>query len=255
MGKKTTVATLATSRRKVKRPARASGRIAATENGRGGRASMKKLHADYQATFAALPDDYESLKDQAVYLGKLSGHAFVLMAARLKRIRDLELYREGGYASFKEFVEAEMPVDRSTIYSHMSILEAFGESTLLSREELEYSKLAPAVPILTSKATGIPKAKIRRRFIDKARTSTRREIAKEARELKTRYGLTSPSSAKPRNRRGAEKGAGVQGSSDLAAAVSAFEDALPDGPLSKVEKQRLRLLVKRLTAMIARPGR
>ena len=90
MGKKTTVTTLATSRRKVKRPARASGLIAATEKGRGGRASMKQLHADYQATFAALPDDYETLKDQAVYLGKLSGHAFVLMAARLKRIRDLD---------------------------------------------------------------------------------------------------------------------------------------------------------------------
>ncbi len=155
-----------------------------------GRDKISRFHKDYINVFEDIPEDYQTLKTEAAYLGKLSGHAFLLMAQRLQKIKDLSLYKEDGYRSFKAFVDAEIHMDHSTVYSYMDILEAFGHESLLAVPELEYTKLRPAIPLLKSRGAGVPKAKIRKQFIAKARTSTRKEIAQTAAKLKAQYGLT-----------------------------------------------------------------
>ena len=102
------------------------------------------------------------------------------------------LYKEDGYRSFREFVDAEMTLDRSTVYKYVDILEAFGHESLLAEPDIEYTKLRPAVPLLKAKGAGVPKAKIRKQFIAKAKTSTRKEITETARKLKEKYGLDKP---------------------------------------------------------------
>lgn len=213
------------------------------------------LHDNYAATFASCPDDYASLKAEAVYLGKLSGHSFLLMAQRLKKIRDLSLYEEDGYGSFKAFIDGEMTLGASSVYGYMDILEAFGEKRLMAEPGIEYTKLRPAVPILRAAVKGLPRAKIRKQFIEKAKTSTRKEIAETARDLKDRYGLTPRSSAVARSRIQDSAGEGGQASLDLAPAIRAFLAAVPAGALTGEQKQQLRELVKELTAIIVRPRR
>jgi len=226
---------------------KSTGNAAAVSRGK----HLTRLHQAYTKAFAKIPDDYSSLKEEAIYLGKLSGHAFVLMAARLKKIKDLSLYKEDNYPSFKQFVDAEMSLDRSTVYNYMDILEAFGQENLLAEPELEYTKLRPAVPLLKAKVTGVPKAKIKKQFIAKAKTSTRKEMVETAKELKSRYGLTPRSSAQTprssavaRSRRTAEQGAGGQtlsagARSQLSSAIKTFLASIPEGKLSEEQKQEL----------------
>lgn len=227
------------------------------------------FHKTYMKVFDDIPEDYETLKIEAVYLGKLSGHAFLLMAQRLKKIKDLSLYKEDGYRSFKAFVDAEIHLDRSTVYNYMDILEAFGHESLLAVPELEHTKLRPAVPLLKAKGKGVPKAKIRKQFIAKAKTSTRKEIAQTAKNLKTKYGLTpnrsnSKDPAKGRrsrtnqNERGLSAVAGPMADEQnghdeiMEANIAGFLATIPPGELTDDQKQQLRLLVRELTSIIVR---
>lgn len=217
------------------------------------REKIAAAHGEHLTAFGTCPDDYETLRDEAVHLGKLSGQAFLLMAQRLRKIRDLRLYEEGGYRSFKAFIESEMTVAKSTAYAYMNVLEAFGEDRLLKEPELEYSKLAPAVPLLKASVAGMPKAKIRKRLIAKAKTSTHREMAAAAKDLAARYGVSfgpeGSSAEAPARRDGADPD-----DDSLRAGIARFLATIPDGPLSREDKQRIRVLIKELTAVLVRPG-
>ncbi len=229
---------------------------------------LAAFHKSYIQEFEEIPEDYEALKQEAVYLGKLSGHAFLLMAQRLKKIKDLSLYKEDGYRSFKEFVDTEMTLERSTVYNYMDILEAFGHESLLAEPELEYTKLRPAVPILKARGAGVPKARIKKQFIAKAKTATRREIAQTAKKLKARYGLSPsrkirslPAIGLATAGRASEAGQTTNDAGQvmvddhdhqMEANIKAFLATIPPGELTDDQKQQLRLLVKELTSIIVR---
>ena len=213
---------------------------------------LAAFHKSYIEEFGKIPEDYETLKTESAYLGKLSGHAFLLMAQRLKKIKDLSLYKEDDYKSFKQFVDAEMTLDRSTVYNYMDILDAFGHENLLAEPGLEYTKLRPALPLLNAKGAGVPKAKIRKQFIKKAKTSTRKEIVQTANELKAKYGLTPRSKVQDHAVGPAKADNRPKIDQSLATAITAFLSTIPPGALAKDQKQQLRLLVRELTSIIVR---
>jgi len=83
-----------------------------------------------------------------------------------------------------------MPINKSTAYNYISILECFGVQTF-GLENIEYTKLLPIVSILKSKdITVLQKENIKGTYIIKAQNESAREIQKEAHELKTKLGLT-----------------------------------------------------------------
>ncbi len=140
--------------------------------------------------FENCPEDYQSLKEEAKFLAGMTQYNFILMAQRLIKIRDNKLYEDGGYTNFKSFIDGEMPINKSTAYNYISILECFGVQTF-GLENIEYTKLLPIVSILKSKdITVLQKENIKGTYIIKAQNESAREIQKEAHELKTKLGLT-----------------------------------------------------------------
>lgn len=136
---------------------------------------------------------YPELKAEAVFLAELTRHSLLHMAIRLLAIRDRQLYRQDGYDDFKSFVEAELPVSRSTAYNYMDIVRYFGIRQIEEVDDFEYSKLLPVIPLLKEPDDRIPKRKLKQYFIRIAGLRSRREIEREARELKRRYGLSDGS--------------------------------------------------------------
>lgn len=75
------------------------------------------------------PDTYEGLKKEVKFLERVHAQSFVVLAHRLKLIRDGELYKKDGYEDFKAFIEGELEVGRTTVYNYISLLEVFGVQT------------------------------------------------------------------------------------------------------------------------------
>jgi hypothetical protein len=196
------------------------------------------LHKHYLSVFDLdnCPDDYELLKIEAKFLAGLSSNAFILMAQRLKKIRDLKLYKEDKYKSFKDFVNGEMSISRTTIYSYMDILQLFGEKRLSSEVDVEYTKLVPAIPILKANIKGLPRAKLVEQFISDSKELTKLQLVQKAVALKLRYkigGRGQKKSSPEEDRR-------------LSNAIKTFKQELPVGDPSPAQITQIRALIKYL---------
>jgi len=138
--------------------------------------------------FDNCPEDYESLKEEAKFLSTMTQYSFVLMAQRLKKIKDNKMYEKDGYPDFKRFVENEMPISRQTAYKYIDIITFFDVAP--GRHEVfDYTKLNPFIPLLRAENNEIPKDEIRKQSIKELKIKTKREMEEEARELKVKYGL------------------------------------------------------------------
>jgi hypothetical protein len=134
-------------------------------------------------------EDYETLKKEVKFLAALTRYSFLHMAKRLITIRDNRLFRKDGYATFKDFIEGEIPLSRSTVYNYIDIVTFFGVQPVGQTFEIEYSKLLPALPLLKANNGQIPKEEIKQHFLEGAETKTRSQLAQEARNYKREYGL------------------------------------------------------------------
>ncbi len=117
--------------------------------------------------------------------------SFLLMAQRLKKIQDEDLYT-GEYPNFKSFIENEMPIKRTTVYNYIDIISLFGVQALEQEKDMEFSKLIPYIPIL--KKVSFEELEMRtkkKEFLQKAKTTSFRDIIKETDELKLHYGLVN----------------------------------------------------------------
>lgn len=137
--------------------------------------------------FENCPADYQSLKSEAIFLAKINQSSFLLMAQRLLKIRDEELYIEE-YSDFREFIANEIELARSTVYNYIDLIKYFGVQTF-GHETVKPSKLIPALPLM--KADIPDKDYIKSRFIEVAKDEniSARHIKTEADEYKVKYGI------------------------------------------------------------------
>lgn len=91
------------------------------------------------------PTDYLQLKREVKELSEAHAKTFVILAHRLKIIRDSELYKIDGYEDFRAFVEGELDVARSTVYNYISIVELFGVQHV---GHVKTSNLFIALPVI-----------------------------------------------------------------------------------------------------------
>ncbi len=142
--------------------------------------------------FNNCPDDYQTLKGEAKFLSGLTQYNFLLMAQRLLKIRDGELYLEDGYKSFKDFIENEIELSRQTAYKYIDIVLYYGDRVVPGRHESEsfdYTKLLPFIPLLKADDSTIPKEEIKTKTIDEMKRLSRVRMTEEANSLKERYGI------------------------------------------------------------------
>ncbi len=157
---------------------------------------LKELEKNFLSLFSInqCPDDYEILKVEAKFLARMANYSFLLMAQRLKIIKDNELYKHDGYRNFKEFIENEMNISRATVYKYLDIFTYFIDVSPARHEflskDIEYTKLVPAIPLLKARSSDIPKEEIRNEFIEYlSKDKPRNEIRNRAEELKLQYNL------------------------------------------------------------------
>lgn len=138
--------------------------------------------------FKNCPNEYEKLKNEAKFLSRIAKYSFLIMAQRLKKIRDCELYRQDGYVHFQDFIEAEIKLSKSTVYYYIDIITQVPPGRLENRD-IEYTKLKPILPLLKSNSEDIPKEEIQEKFLNDIQHKSRKEIEADAKELKIKYGL------------------------------------------------------------------
>jgi len=138
------------------------------------------------------PEDYESLKAETKFLLGINQSSFILMAQRLKKIRDGKLYEQDGYNDFKSFIEKELPIAKTTVYCYIDVLTYFGVQSTELEKNLDYTKLFPLLPLLKSEEITIPKEEIRQEYLQKIQVEPLRQIKEEAKVLKEKYGLSKP---------------------------------------------------------------
>ena len=80
-------------------------------------------------------------------------------------------------------------MSRSTVYNYIDIVTFFGVQLVGQTADIEYSKLLPLLPLLKADNDRIPKEEIKKRFLQRAETKTKNELAKEAQRYKKLYGL------------------------------------------------------------------
>ncbi len=152
---------------------------------------IDKLKYDYSRLFSFnnCPDDYESLKNEAKFLAGMTQISFILMAQRLMKIRDRELYKVDGYNDFKSFIDSELKIAKRTVYDYIDIISCFGVRLTALEENIEYSKLSPVIPLLKSNNPDIPKEDLKSQFLREIKIKSQRELREQAKELKVKYGL------------------------------------------------------------------
>lgn len=149
-------------------------------------------------SFDNCPTNYHDLKQEAKILAGINQFSFLLMAQRLKKIRDEKLYTQDGYKDFKEFIHQELNIVKQSVYNYIGIVEEFGVQTFGLHDNIEPSKLLPFLPILKSEKDNIPKDKIREKVLNEINRKSARMLQDEAEELKIKYGLVKKASAKNR---------------------------------------------------------
>ncbi len=112
------------------------------------------------------------------------------MAQRLYTIKTRELYKKDNHPDFKTFIEKEMNIGRRTAYNYIDIIEIFGVQALAHEKNLEFSKLIPIIPVLRKASISEDEKEIMKiNFIEKAKNKSFRDITKDAKSLKRKYGL------------------------------------------------------------------
>ncbi len=152
---------------------------------------LKLLEERYLEIFDFIncPEDYATLKTESVFLAKMTQNSFLLMAQRLKKIKDGELYKKDGYNDFKTFIEKELPIKRRTAYNYIDLINFFGVQTFAHDKNLQSSKLLYAIPLLKSEIEEYKKNDIKEKFLNDSKIMSARDLKKEAIELKEKYGL------------------------------------------------------------------
>jgi hypothetical protein len=154
-------------------------------------------------------ENYEQLKQEAKFFAGMTGYNFILMAQRVKAIRDYQLYKIDNYPDFKSFIEKELSINRQTVYKYIDIINYFGVSSM-RHEGYDYSKLIPFIPIIKFFDNDEQREDLKLKIINDSKKKSQREMQEEARELKIKYGLVK-----------AEK------ESDLGKAMNKFLKAMP----------------------------
>jgi hypothetical protein len=198
---------------------------------------MDKLKADYVDLFRIdeLPSDYDTLKNEAKFLSGMATYSLVLMSYRLIKIRDEQLYKNDGYSNFKQFVENELPISRTTVYEYIDIVKFFGVRPG-GHEHIEYTKLRAAMPLLKAKNEDIPKDEIKTEFVENLAKKSKREYYDRAKELKLKYGLIKS----------------VTEDSDDNEYFKKIEDLISNAPkyLSQKERDRVIILIDKLKTLL-----
>ncbi|MBP7552835.1 MAG: hypothetical protein KA885_05360 [Spirochaetes bacterium] len=141
--------------------------------------------------FNNCPDDYETLKAEAKFLSGMTQYSFLLMAQRLLKIKTKQLYIKEGYKDFKNFIENEMTISRTTVYCYMDVYSLFFDGVQLTEHDtdIEFSKLFSVIPLLKANIEDSQKKEIRGRFLSEVKDKSEKEIKEETKELKIKYGL------------------------------------------------------------------
>jgi len=162
---------------------------------------LKSIFFKYQKQFFDVSNDYEDLKkDISFFLDDIKAYSgltqigFILIAKRLKLIRDNELYKQDGFSDFQSFFVNVLKIPKSTTYIYISIIEIFKdlfESNQLDFS-IEYSKLIPFLPLLKNhKIQEAEKQEIKNNAIHLLSENTsKKDITKIAKDLKSKYKLT-----------------------------------------------------------------
>ena len=116
----------------------------------------------------------------------------------------------------------------------MALYEHFGALIAKKKEDVDYSKLLPAIPLLNAENEAIPKDEIRRDFMQRLGGSSWNELNDEASQLKAEYGL-----------------AGYAGNAadPLARAIEKLIEKLPRKPTIK-QRRQLSGLVRRVNRLL-----
>ncbi|KAL0266198.1 UNVERIFIED_CONTAM: hypothetical protein PYX00_011915 [Menopon gallinae] len=104
-------------------------------------------HYDYLFSSDEISRDYFTLKEEVKFLAGLTAVSYVIMAKRLRKIRDHKLYLADGYSKFEQFVDEELSLARNTVYKYMDVVNIF-EKDLLHNKITEPSKLIEALPLV-----------------------------------------------------------------------------------------------------------
>lgn len=99
-----------------------------------------------QFTQENAPLHYQDLKKEVKFLEKIHAQSFVILAHRLKLIRDKELYKEDGYNDFKSFLENELSITRTMVYNYIKVLEVYGVNPGLHEENIKITSLVRTLP-------------------------------------------------------------------------------------------------------------
>lgn len=149
---------------------------------------IDSIKRDFVSLFSLkeLPSDYATLKEESKFLAQMAQSSFVLLAVRIKKIRDEELYREDNYPDFKSFIEGELSVAQRTAYNYIDIITIFGLKTFAIEDgRIDPSKLIPAIPLL--RMEGVPVESIKKEMISDAKTMSARAMAEKVKQLKEEY--------------------------------------------------------------------
>lgn len=144
-----------------------------------------------------LPTNYQELKAESKELANFTHFGILLLAERLTRIRDLELYKEDNYKSFSQFIEKEIMVKRARVYQYIDLYDIFlCDDDLLSNRidknkaaanlALNSSKVIAYIPIL--KDTEVSKEKkleLKTSLIERIPNEKKVTLKHEADKLKT----------------------------------------------------------------------
>lgn len=174
--------------------------------------------------------DLDIMTEEINYLSKVQEVSFVVIASRLKLIKDKKLWINK-HESFKEYLLNETNIDYKTALQYIDIVSYFGDKILT--KDIEYSKLVPVIPLLKSKI--VPddeKETIKTDIMFSIDKDKRADIETSLLPLKEKYGLNKSKTVK-------EPGSLLPG------AIRNLQAVLPGDP-SEEEKEELEKLIKLL---------
>ena len=80
----------------------------------------------YIERYKELPNNYDELKKEIKLFNNINNVNFILIAQRLKKIRDEQIYKKDNHDTFKEFYDCE-GFKETTVFTYIGIVENFSE--------------------------------------------------------------------------------------------------------------------------------
>ncbi len=136
------------------------------------------------------PTDYKTLKQEVKLFSTVTQISFIFLAERLKTIRGNQLYLKDNYKDFNSFIINELPISKRTVYNYIDLLDIFGVQTFALDNDLNYSKLIPAIPILKADIGEIDKQDLKNKLLIDIKNKSAREMQKEINDLKKEFNLS-----------------------------------------------------------------